>query len=68
MAFHKESQHFFITDENNEIVIFDLSTAMKWKKLKGHTCPITCIAVEEKGNFLATFSIRDKTLKIWKVR
>ena len=41
---------------------------MKWKKLKGHEAPVTCIAVEEQGNYLASFSMRDRNLKIWKVK
>jgi len=30
-AFHQNTQHIFLPNESNEIVIFDLRTALRWK-------------------------------------
>lgn len=66
-AFHKETQHFFVPSGSNEIIIYDLRTAMRWKSLKGHGSLIECLAVQESGQALASLSRKDKEIKLWKV-
>lgn len=66
-AFHQNTQHIFLPNELNEIVIFDLRTALRWKSLKGHNETIVALAIEEDGNLVASFSYKDKVLKVWKL-
>lgn len=66
-AFHKDTQHFFVPSGNNEIIIYDLRTAMRWKSLKGHASQIECLAVQDSGQALASFSRKEKEIKLWKV-
>lgn len=66
-AFHKDTQHFFVPGAHNEIIIYDLRTAMRWKSLKGHDSLIEGLAVQEPGNILASFSRVQKEIKLWKV-
>jgi len=42
-------------------------TSAKWKVLEGHTSNVTCLAFDSKGNYLASYSANDMTLKLWKV-
>lgn len=66
-AFHKDTQHFFVPNGTNEIIIYDLRTAMRWKSLKGHSGLIECLVVQDSGQVLASFSSADKEIKLWKV-
>jgi WD40 repeat protein len=66
-SFHKDSQHLFVPGNSNEIIIYDLRTAMRWKSLKGHEGLIECIAVQDGGQIVASFSRKDKEIKLWKI-
>jgi WD40 repeat protein len=44
-----------------------LRTAVKWKVLEGHEGPVTCMSFDESGKYLASFSIEDSSLRLWKV-
>jgi platelet-activating factor acetylhydrolase IB subunit alpha len=49
------------------IGIYDVRTSAKWKVLEGHTSNVTCLAFDSNGNYLASYSANDLTLKLWKV-
>ena len=44
-----------------------MRTSAKWKILEGHTKNVTCLCFDSKGNYLASYSAVDLTLKLWKV-
>ena len=44
-----------------------MRTSAKWKILEGHTANVTCLAFDQKGNILASYSSVDLTVRLWKV-
>ena len=55
------------TIENNVIILYDLRTAVKWKVLEGHKGPISCMNFDNQGKYLASFSVGDSSVRIWKI-
>lgn len=49
------------------IILYDLRTAVKWKVLEGHKGPINCMNFDTPGKYLASFSVGDSTLRVWKI-
>lgn len=49
------------------IILYDLRTAVKWKVLEGHKGPISCMNFDNQGKYLASFSVGDSSLRIWKI-
>ena len=66
-TFHKDTQHFFVPSAQNEIIVYDLRTAMRWKSLKGNDAKIECLAVQDSGQILASFSRRNRELRFWRI-
>jgi len=52
---------------DNSIIIYDLRTAVKLKTLEGHNAPVSCLAFSSSGKYLASFSYKEGSLRIWKV-
>ena len=44
-----------------------MRTAAKWRILEGHEGPISSLAFDKQGKYIASFSNTDLTLRIWKV-
>lgn len=68
VAFCQTKQRLAIGTIDNLIVIYDLKTASQWKILKGHSGPVCAVEFEKNGNFLASYSTIDCTVKIWKLK
>lgn len=67
VAFHFDTQRLAVGTHDGPIGIYDVRTSAKWKILEGHTKNVTCVCFDSKGNYLATYSAVDLTLKLWKV-
>lgn len=67
VAFHYDTQRLAVGTHDGPIGIYDVRTSAKWKILEGHTKNVTCVAFDTKGNWLASYSAIDLTLKLWKV-
>lgn len=67
VAFHHDSQRLAVGTHDGPIGIYDVRTSAKWKILEGHTSNVTCLAFDTTGNYLASYSAVDLTLKLWKV-
>lgn len=44
-----------------------MRTSHKWKILEGHSKNVSCVEFDSKGNTLASYSMKDLTLRLWKV-
>ena len=44
-----------------------MRTAAKWKVLEGHEQPITTMNFDDSGTYLASYSVQDLSLRIWKI-
>ena len=67
VAFHYDTQRLAVGTHDGPIGIYDVRTSAKWKILEGHTKNVTCLCFDSKGNYLASYSAVDLTLKLWKV-
>eukprot|EP00351_Strombidinopsis_sp_SopsisLIS2011_P000905 CAMPEP_0116889390 /NCGR_PEP_ID=MMETSP0463-20121206/24834_1 /TAXON_ID=181622 /ORGANISM="Strombidinopsis sp, Strain SopsisLIS2011" /LENGTH=108 /DNA_ID=CAMNT_0004555951 /DNA_START=3490 /DNA_END=3816 /DNA_ORIENTATION=+ len=67
VAFHHESQRLAVGTHDGPIGIYDVRTSAKWKILEGHTKNVTALAFDSKGNWLASYSAGDLTMKLWKI-
>jgi len=67
VAFHYDTQRLAVGTHDGPIGIYDVRTSAKWKILEGHTKNVTCLCFDSKGNYLASYSAIDLTLKLWKV-
>ena len=67
VAFHYDTQRLAVGTHDGPIGIYDVRTSAKWKILEGHTKNVTCLCFDAKGNWLASYSALDLTLKLWKV-
>ena len=67
VAFHYDTQRLAVGTHDGPIGIYDVRTSAKWKILEGHSKNVTCLCFDSKGNYLASYSAVDLTLKLWKV-
>jgi WD40 repeat protein len=67
VAFHPETQRLAVGTHEGPIGIYDVRTSAKWKILEGHTSNVTCLSFNSRGNYLASYSAIDRTLKLWRV-
>ena len=67
VAFHHETQRLAVGTHDGGIGIYDVRTSAKWKYLEGHTSNITCLTFDSNGNYLASYSAGDRTVRLWKV-
>lgn len=51
----------------NQIFIYDLRTAVKWRVLAGHVGEVTSVSFDNSGKHIASFSSEDFALRIWRV-
>ena len=68
VAFCQVRQRLAIGTLDNLVVVYDLKTASQWKILKGHTGPVCAVQFDHTGDFLASYSSIDASLKIWKLK
>ena len=40
---------------------------MKWRVFEGHEGPVNSVAFDKSGKHIASFSIADASIRIWKV-
>jgi len=67
ISFHHETQRLAVGTPQGPIAIYDIRTSSKWKILEGHTKNVSCCEFDNKGNMLASYSMVDLTLRVWKV-
>ncbi|OII74084.1 WD repeats-containing protein [Cryptosporidium ubiquitum] len=64
ITFHQNTQRFAIGFDRS-IIVYDLRTATKWRVLQGHTQQVDALCFNKEGEFLASYSIAEKALRIW---
>lgn len=67
VSFHKETQKLAVSTANCQLIIFDLITACKYKTFIGHRSIIQGVQFSITGKFLASFSLYDSELFIWRI-
>ena len=67
MAFHYKDQRLAVGTHDGPIGIYDVRTTAKWKILGGHTRNVSALCFDAKGNYVASYSALDLTLRLWKV-
>lgn len=65
--FHFDKQRLAVGTHDGLICIYDVRTSAKWKTLEGHTKNVTCLCFDSKGDYMASYSAVDLTLKLWKI-
>jgi hypothetical protein len=70
VAFHQTSQRFAVgtgPSQQNVIVIYDLSTATKWRILEGHKGSISAVSFNATGDVLMSYSADENppSLRVW---
>lgn len=68
ITFSQKTQRLAIGTMDNLVVVYDLKTASQWKILKGHTGPVCAVEFDKNGDFLASFSSVDCTVRVWKIK
>lgn len=68
ITFSQKMQRLAIGTMDNLVVVYDLKTASQWKILKGHNGPVCAVEFNKSGDFLASFSSVDCTVRIWKLK
>jgi len=67
IGFHQLSQRLAVGTREGAILIYDLISATRWFTLEGHNKQeISAVSFESEGDYLASYSIPDATVKIWK--
>ncbi|KAF7459038.1 WD domain, G-beta repeat-containing protein [Cryptosporidium felis] len=64
ITFHQNTQRLAIGFDKS-IIVYDLRTATKWRVLHGHTHSIDALCFNKEGEFLASYSIAERALRIW---
>lgn len=64
ITFHQNTQRLAIGFDRS-IIVYDLRTATKWRVLQGHTHQVDALCFNKEGEFLASYSIVEKALRIW---
>ena len=67
VAFHAGSQRLAVGTQSGPIGIYDVRTSAKLEIFEGHTQGVTCLAFDEKGKWLVSYSAADCTVRLWKV-
>ncbi len=67
VGFHQETQRLAIGTHDALILMYDLRAHSKWRILEGHKHPVTALAFDEQGKRLASFSLEENAIRIWKV-
>jgi len=65
VSFHQPSQKLAVA-KDNIIVIYDLLSATRWCTLEGHETSVNAISFSDGGTKLASFSLLDGRLILWK--
>lgn len=64
-AFHQTTQRLAVGTVTGIVILYDLRTATKWRILQGHGGPISAVAFSAGGEFVASYSAADGTLRWW---
>ncbi|KAH8741639.1 WD repeat protein [Cryptosporidium ryanae] len=64
ITFHQNTQRLAIGYENS-IIVYDLRTATKWRVLQGHKGEVDALCFNKEGEYLASYSISERSLRIW---
>ncbi|KAK6590475.1 WD repeat [Cryptosporidium xiaoi] len=64
ITFHQNTQRLAIGHENS-IIVYDLRTATKWRVLQGHKGEVDALCFNKEGEYLASYSISERSLRIW---
>ena len=67
VSFTQAKQQLAVGTSDNLILVYDLKTATRWKVLRGHTAPVSVLAFDESGKNLASYSVSDCSLRVWKL-
>lgn len=61
----QNAQRLAVGDAEGFVTVYDLRTATRWQHFQAHTKPITALAVSQDGKTVATFSVDEKTVKVF---
>mmetsp|Transcript_19234 Transcript_19234/g.35284 ORF Transcript_19234/g.35284 Transcript_19234/m.35284 type:complete len:849 (-) Transcript_19234:1598-4144(-) len=63
----QEKQRLAAGTLSRVVVLYDLKTASRWKVLEAHSRTVDGVEFNSSGSLLATYSMTDEELKIWKL-
>jgi len=66
VTFSQEKQRLGIGLLDRKICIYDMKTTSKLKEFEAHQGPVSALEFSETGNYIASYSSEDLTLKVWK--
>lgn len=66
MAFSRDGRKLYSTGFGPNLVAWDLDTGFRVEEFRGHSAPVTAVAVSSGGGWLATAS-EDRTVRLWKI-
>lgn len=67
-SFDQEEQRLAVGTKEGVIFIYDLNSATRWHVLEGHKGPIAALAFNNNGKILASYSVEDCQVKLWKTQ
>ena len=65
VAFHEESNRLTVGINDGSIIIYDIRLHIAYKRLNGHTHPVSALAMSKDGSKVASYSIDEKQIRIW---
>jgi hypothetical protein len=66
VSFDQEEQRLAVGTKEGVIFIYDLNSATRWHVLEGHKSGIASLAFSETGKILASYSVDEGLVKLWK--
>ena len=66
-AFDRSRQLLALGTNTQQVLIYDVKTASIWRELQGHSGPVSAVCFSSDGNYLASYSVRDSSLRIWRI-
>lgn len=67
IAFDRSRQLLAIGTNAHQVIIYELKAASIWRELQAHDGPVSAVCFSTDGSFLASYSLRDSQLRIWKL-
>ena len=67
VAFDRSRQLLAVGTNARQVVIYELKTANVWRELQAHEGPVSALCFSTDGSFLASYSLRDSQLRIWRL-
>jgi len=67
ISFQQTSQRLAVGTTEAIVYIYDLTSATRWHTLEGHSKQLSALSFSQGGKILATYSIGDAQIKLWKM-